>query len=288
MARENRQPVSPDNPFVGARAPGVATDRAGPRPIPRLARRLRRTPVQDDLRIAVARGGGGHRPRGRSGATARGRPPGSRRSCGFSSARRSRPPSTKEPLVDAWARLLLYLRPKDEPVDERPFNMVRRMIEESTSDNAISLGALREALKRQARVLALDEERAIAALPKLAPEQLHQRELDVARIGHADARRADAPAGRALSSASRTSSSGTARRRRERRHCDGSREVPAPPRGGPEARAGRDRGRPSLRRELALRRSRRRRDPADPADSRRPQGEDRGRCQAVQARRFGL
>lgn len=83
--------------------------------------------------------------------------------------------------VDAWARLLLYVRPKGGGADERSFNMVKRMIEESKSDKVPSLATLREALKRQARVLALDEERAIAALPRLASDHLHQEQLDVAR-----------------------------------------------------------------------------------------------------------
>jgi pimeloyl-ACP methyl ester carboxylesterase len=85
-------------------------------------------------------------------------------------------------LVDAWARLLLYLRPLGEPADERPFNLVRRMIEELRPENMPSLQALKAALKRQARVLALDEDRAIAALPKLAPErEVLRRGFDIAR-----------------------------------------------------------------------------------------------------------
>ena len=48
--------------------------------------------------------------------------------------------------------------------------MVRRMIEEMKPENIPSLAALKAAVKRQAFVLALDEERAIAALPKLAPD----------------------------------------------------------------------------------------------------------------------
>jgi hypothetical protein len=84
-------------------------------------------------------------------------------------------------LVDAWARILLYLRP-DGPVDERPFNMVRRIIEELRPEHIPSLAMLQAALKRQALVLALDEERAIAALPKLAPEpDVAKRGLDAAR-----------------------------------------------------------------------------------------------------------
>jgi pimeloyl-ACP methyl ester carboxylesterase len=84
-------------------------------------------------------------------------------------------------LVDAWARILLYLRP-DGPADERPFNMVRRMIEELKPENIPSMAALQAALKRQALVMALDEERAIAALPKLAPQRdVAQRGLDAAQ-----------------------------------------------------------------------------------------------------------
>jgi hypothetical protein len=84
-------------------------------------------------------------------------------------------------LLDAWARILLYLR-ADDIADERPFNMVRRLIDELQPANVPTLPALQEALKRQALVLALDEERAIAALPKLAPERaLAQRGLEAAR-----------------------------------------------------------------------------------------------------------
>ena len=86
-------------------------------------------------------------------------------------------------LLDAWARLLIYVRPEGVGVDERPFNMVRRMIEELKPENVPSLAALKAAVKRQAFILALDEERAIAALPKLAPEMRHRRQgFDVARM----------------------------------------------------------------------------------------------------------
>ncbi|HLK90122.1 MAG TPA: DUF3141 domain-containing protein [Polyangia bacterium] len=84
-------------------------------------------------------------------------------------------------LIDAWARLLLYLRPNDV-ADERPFNLIRRLIEELRPENVPSLAALQAAIKRQALVLALDEERAIAALPKLAPDGRIAREgLEKAR-----------------------------------------------------------------------------------------------------------
>jgi pimeloyl-ACP methyl ester carboxylesterase len=86
-------------------------------------------------------------------------------------------------LLDAWARLLIYVRPEGSAVDERPFNMVRRMIEELKPESVPSLAALKAAVKQQAFVLALDEARAIAALPKLAPEMRHRRQgFDAARL----------------------------------------------------------------------------------------------------------
>ena len=84
--------------------------------------------------------------------------------------------------VDAWARLVLYLRPRGEAGDERPFNMARHLIEELKPPAIPSLADLKGALKRQGLVLAFDEERAIAALPRLVPEkQLLRRGLDAAR-----------------------------------------------------------------------------------------------------------
>ena len=75
--------------------------------------------------------------------------------------------------LDAWARVLLYLR--GDRIDERPFNLLRKLIEETQSGAVPSLSALKAAIKRQAFALALDEERAIAALPKLAPEPQQRR-----------------------------------------------------------------------------------------------------------------
>jgi hypothetical protein len=85
-------------------------------------------------------------------------------------------------LVDALARLLLYVGREDKVGDERPFNLLRRMIEETKPENVPSLSVLKAALKRQAFVLALHEERAIAALPQLAPDmQLRRRGFEAAR-----------------------------------------------------------------------------------------------------------
>ena len=85
-------------------------------------------------------------------------------------------------VLDAWARLLLYVGRQDKTVDERPFNLLRRMMEEANPEYVPSLGAVKAAIKRQAFVLALHEERAITALPKLVPDmQLRRRGFEAAR-----------------------------------------------------------------------------------------------------------
>jgi pimeloyl-ACP methyl ester carboxylesterase len=84
--------------------------------------------------------------------------------------------------LDAWARLLLYVGREEGVADERPFNLMQRLIKEMKPANVPSLAALKSALRRQAFVLALDEERAMAALPKLAPDMEERRRgYDAAR-----------------------------------------------------------------------------------------------------------
>ena len=85
-------------------------------------------------------------------------------------------------LADAWARLVLYIRPEGKGADVRPFNLIRRVIEETRPESVPSLAVLKAAVKRQAFVLALHEERAIAALPKLAPDMnIRRRGYEAAR-----------------------------------------------------------------------------------------------------------
>ncbi len=84
--------------------------------------------------------------------------------------------------LDAWARLLLYVGREEKVADERPFNLMQRLIKEMKPANVPTPAALKAAVKRQAFVLAWDEERAITALPKLAPD------MDERRRGFAAAR----------------------------------------------------------------------------------------------------
>ena len=86
-------------------------------------------------------------------------------------------------LLDAWIRLVIYAARDDERIDERPFSLVRRMIDELAPEVRPSMSDLKAAVKRQAFVVALDEERVIAALPELLPEmQQRRRAIDCARL----------------------------------------------------------------------------------------------------------
>ena len=79
-------------------------------------------------------------------------------------------------LLDGWARVILYTRGDDKVADERSFNLVRQMIEKLRPELRLSLDELKAAVKRQAFALALDEARAVAALPKLLPAMAQRRE----------------------------------------------------------------------------------------------------------------
>jgi hypothetical protein len=85
-------------------------------------------------------------------------------------------------VLDAWARLLLYLGREEKVADERRFNLMQRPVKEMKPADAPTPAALNAAVKRQAFVLAMDEERAITAPPKLAPD------VDERRRGFAAAR----------------------------------------------------------------------------------------------------
>jgi hypothetical protein len=85
--------------------------------------------------------------------------------------------------LDGWVRIALYVAREQQVLDERPYNLARRMIDERSPQARPSLDELKAAVKRQAFVLALDEERAVAALPKLLPEGQPRREaLEGARL----------------------------------------------------------------------------------------------------------
>lgn len=82
----------------------------------------------------------------------------------------------------AFLRLLIYVAIGTGVVDERPFNGIKRLMQELGMDRTTSVVQLKEIIKRQTFLVRMDENRALASLPALLPE-LHQRHqaLELAR-----------------------------------------------------------------------------------------------------------
>ncbi|HQR53375.1 MAG TPA: DUF3141 domain-containing protein [Burkholderiales bacterium] len=68
---------------------------------------------------------------------------------------------------DGWVRLLVWAGMDNKAIDERPFNLIRRLGKEQPAGPKHTLAELKESIRQQMFVLLADEERAIAALPKL-------------------------------------------------------------------------------------------------------------------------
>ncbi len=81
-----------------------------------------------------------------------------------------------------FLRILIYVAIGTGVIDERPFNGIKRLMQEIGLDKSVSLVQLKEIIKRQTFLVRLDEERALASLEVLLPES-HQRHqaLDLAR-----------------------------------------------------------------------------------------------------------
>jgi hypothetical protein len=83
---------------------------------------------------------------------------------------------------DAWVRVLIWQGMEDRTIDERPFNLIRRVGKEQPAGSRRTLTELKETIRQQMFVLLLDEQRAIAALPKLMPDRKDRaRTIDLAR-----------------------------------------------------------------------------------------------------------
>ena len=87
---------------------------------------------------------------------------------------------------EAVLRALIYVRRPEGGFDERGYRMLKNVRESRKSNERLSLARFREMLNEQLQLVLLDEERAVAALPKLL--QTHESETRSAR-GAAPARR---------------------------------------------------------------------------------------------------
>ncbi len=76
---------------------------------------------------------------------------------------------------DAVVRMLLYQALESKSIDERPFRFIQNYIREVPGDSRPTLAQLKQAFRRQMFILFLDEERSVNALPKLLPEMDQRR-----------------------------------------------------------------------------------------------------------------
>jgi len=77
--------------------------------------------------------------------------------------------------VEALLRIMIHVRESGRSVDERGFQMLRKIGKERREGEQISLDRFREILKEQVFLMELDRERALAALPKLVPTEQSRR-----------------------------------------------------------------------------------------------------------------
>jgi hypothetical protein len=84
--------------------------------------------------------------------------------------------------VEAAVRALIYVRLPEGKVDERGFGVLTQIGAELPPAKRVGLARLKEIMKEQYLILLQDEERAIAALPKLLPEDRRQCDETLAMV----------------------------------------------------------------------------------------------------------
>jgi pimeloyl-ACP methyl ester carboxylesterase len=77
--------------------------------------------------------------------------------------------------VEAALRAVIYIRRGDGGADERSFAVLKAMHEAQPTSQPRSMSQLKEALREQSLLIRMDEERAVAAIPKLLPSDKAER-----------------------------------------------------------------------------------------------------------------
>lgn len=81
--------------------------------------------------------------------------------------------------AEAASRALIYVSGPEGGLDERGFAVLKQIRAAQPAASRRSLGRLKEMLKEQSLLLRLDEERAIAAIPKLLPDSADERQAAI-------------------------------------------------------------------------------------------------------------
>jgi len=81
--------------------------------------------------------------------------------------------------LDAFLRVLSYVTQGRSAIEERPFNLLRKLARESPPEKRITLAQFKAAVRRQSYIVSLDPEAAIQALPELVPDMKDRRRVMV-------------------------------------------------------------------------------------------------------------
>jgi hypothetical protein len=79
-------------------------------------------------------------------------------------------------LIEAVVRALIYVRLPEGKVDERGFAALKRISSELPPAKRVGFARFKEVVRQQFLILYLDQERAIAAIPELLPDDRRQCE----------------------------------------------------------------------------------------------------------------
>ncbi|MBL8351299.1 MAG: DUF3141 domain-containing protein [Burkholderiaceae bacterium] len=97
--------------------------------------------------------------------------------------------------LDAAMRMLIHVAADGSGVDERPFQLVKRLLAARGDAGKVKMADVKHAVRLQAMVLMADRRRAVAALPKLLPDAAEARRA-LALVRQIAAARGDLDAGR--------------------------------------------------------------------------------------------
>lgn len=81
--------------------------------------------------------------------------------------------------LDAFLRVLAYVTQGRSAIEERPFNLLRKLARENPPEKRITLAQFKDAVRRQSYIVSHDPEGALQALPQLAEDMKERRRIMV-------------------------------------------------------------------------------------------------------------
>ena len=81
--------------------------------------------------------------------------------------------------LDAFLRILAYVTQGRSAIEERPFNLLRKLARENPPEKRITLAQFKDAVRRQSYIVSLDPQGALQALPQLVEDMKERRRIMV-------------------------------------------------------------------------------------------------------------